>query len=347
MLSHNTLSIILAGLFSLSEMLPVFTRGNTHGILHFIILCIKKLKNIKNNSDNNTVDENSNLLPHDTETNTEVILNKITKETDVLKQEFKQELEKQLNDTFIRLSNNNDINSLRNILSQDIDLSLNIKQENLKHMNNIANALSNISDKTYELSDKTDELSSNVHNQNQVMTKMVCDKIKETNAVLEKLEKCNFDSLQSLNDLKNSIQSNEILEKCIKISEDIKIILKNNDSQEMLDRLKDLEHIIKNINLSNSEEMLEMILEYLQEVQRKNVQVANNEEYKHNLYMDKFNILLNVTENKINDEGKITDVLNKHSENINKHISELRSYISNEMVDLNGKIDVLKKKKNF
>ena len=127
--------------------------------------------------------------------------------------------------------------------------------------------------------------------------------------------------------------------------------LQHNNNNNIVEKLDDINNIIKDINPSGSEEMLEMILEYLQEVQRKSVQIANNEEFKHNLYMDKLNIIIKestLLTNKLHDTNKaLNEQLEINNEDTNKHIKELKTFVDNEMSSMNEKIDLLKKKRNF
>jgi hypothetical protein len=170
--------------------------------------------------------------------------------------------------------------------------------------------------------------------------------------ILDTVEKLNLNvnhKIDLLNtNLTNNFESNTVLLK--KIFD--KLNTMQND-ENVIKKLDDIYSELYKVNHSEWDVMLEMILEHLQEVQRKNLQIANDDEMKYNSQTEKNNIILK----EIQDahfllSTKYYEILKKiefqiesNDENIVKHVDNIKKYMSDEIENVNSKLDGIKKKK--
>jgi hypothetical protein len=316
----QAISIALGGLFSISEILPFITNGNTYGIIHYIISSLIKDKKLSNNIENiiddiipdehsslnseNHSNYNSNV--ENTKTSDEVNMEELIEEN-----LEKLNLNKSIDEFSIQLDNILETFTEYKYISEKVHLG---QLDTLDKLNN------NLDNNMTKILDTVEKLNLNVNHKIDLLNTNLTNNFESNTVLLKKI----FDKL-------NTMQNDE----------------------NVIKKLDDIYSELYKVNHSEWDVMLEMILEHLQEVQRKNLQIANDDEMKYNSQTEKNNIILK----EIQDahfllSTKYYEILKKiefqiesNDENIVKHVDNIKKYMSDEIENVNSKLDGIKKKK--
>jgi len=326
MIFTQVVSIALGSLFSISELLPYITNGNSHGIIHFILSSLIKDKKIKNNLEqiiDNIVDDvvhdentplnsenhnNYNTESTNTESNTETSSESTSEETDDKLTKTFDDFSKQLDnilDSFTEYRGVSDKLHLGQLDTLD-KLNNNLDNNIIKILNQFEKLNCNIDNKFNLLNNKVDLLNDNLNSKIETYNKTLSDKL-------------------------NS----------------------NSENNKIITKLDDIYSELYKVNHSEWDDMLEMILEHLQDVQRKNLQIANDDELKFNTQNEKNDIIIKeIQDTHLLLSTKFYNVLNKinsqiesNDENIINHVDKLKKSILDEIDNINSKIESIKKKK--
>jgi hypothetical protein len=362
------ISITLGSLLSISELLPFISNGTTHGILHFFLS--KKIKNDiekfeddieeiyddvmnpnehshlnkkKNKQKYNTHDDNS--LSSSSETSSDSCNSSINKyNNDHNKDNHNKVNDKHDNDKDDNDKDDNDkydndkddiYNRLDDILTQFTEYKIVSEKINLGQLDMLEKINDNINSSIDVLSNKLN----NINNDN-LLEKM--------NHIIEyNNEKSNNDHIH----YKKILHNIDKIDSCeyIKKLDDSIVKTRTELSLEMNTFCSNILNEIKTMNNIEWEDVLNIILQHLQDVQRKNLETVSNDEYKTSITLEKIEEILNELRHNHNEFNKlfnkIDNIIEVKNEDTIKHIKELKTSFINQLNELENKMDTIKKKK--